>query len=88
MTCDRCYKQIEDPSEHGLNLCPLEPRRDAHSKGFEPYFDIGLGRYVTGWGDIRKGMREEHLDFREHPTRGELSARADKMNEARRGRSR
>lgn len=82
--CDRCYQPVTDPSAHGLNLCPLEPRRDViWSKGFEPYFDIGLGRYVTGWGDIRKGMREEKLDFRDHPTPGDRSARRDKMEAAR-----
>lgn len=27
MLCDRCY-QPEDIGEHGLGLCPLEPRRD------------------------------------------------------------
>ena len=25
--CDRCYKPIDNPEEHGLMLCPLEPRR-------------------------------------------------------------
>lgn len=28
MTCDRCYKPT-DVGEHGLYLCPLEPRRNA-----------------------------------------------------------
>lgn len=28
MICDRCY-QPADQGEHGLFLCPLEPRRDA-----------------------------------------------------------
>ena len=28
MTCDRCYKPT-DEGEHGLGLCPLEPRRAA-----------------------------------------------------------
>lgn len=80
--CDRCYKAILDESQHGLNICPMEPRRDiVAGKGFEAHFDIGLGRYVTGWGDIRKGMREEHLDFRDHPSPGARSARLDKVNE-------
>lgn len=26
MTCERCYKPL-DEGEHGLGLCPLEPRR-------------------------------------------------------------
>jgi hypothetical protein len=80
--CDRCYKLVVDPAEHGLYLCPLEPRRDIVARrGFEARFDIGLGRYVTGWGDIKKGMREEKLDFRDHPSPGARSMRNDKENE-------
>ncbi|HYE17082.1 MAG TPA: hypothetical protein VEA69_01440 [Tepidisphaeraceae bacterium] len=29
MICDRCYRPI-DQGEHGVYLCPLEPRRDLH----------------------------------------------------------
>lgn len=29
MTCDRCYQPVHDDTEHGLGLCPLEPRRAA-----------------------------------------------------------
>lgn len=28
MTCERCYQPVEH-GEHGLGLCPLEPRRNA-----------------------------------------------------------
>ncbi len=28
VTCDRCYQSL-DQGPHGLNLCPLEPRRAA-----------------------------------------------------------
>ena len=27
-TCERCYQPITNPDEHGLYLCPLEPRRN------------------------------------------------------------
>ncbi len=26
MTCDRCFKAIEDETQHGVDLCPYEPR--------------------------------------------------------------
>lgn len=57
--------------------------RDQHGSvqprgAFEPYFDIGLGKYVTGWGDIRQEMRRKKLDFRDHPSEGDLSARRDR----------
>lgn len=51
------------------------------SKGFEPYFDVGLGEPVTGWGDVRQHMRRKHLDFRDHPSPGEQSARRDRAHE-------
>ena len=54
------------------------------SKGFEPYFDVGLGHYITGVGDRRKHMRSEHLDYRDHPAKGDQSARLDRVNEAKR----
>lgn len=57
------------------------------SKGFEPYFDIGLGREVTGWGDVRQSMREQKLDFRDHPTQAQKNAfqdRSKRIREARR----
>lgn len=81
--CDRCYQPLSE-GEHGLNVCRYLKRRDVlPSKGFEPRFDVALGRYVTGWGDVRKGMREEHLDFRDHPSPGVLSERRDRNNEKR-----
>lgn len=51
------------------------------SKGFEPYFNISLGRYVTGWGDIRQAMRQEKVDFRDHPRPGDVSARRDRIEQ-------
>lgn len=57
----------------------VQPRR-----AFEPYFDIGLGKHVTGWGDIRQEMRRKKLDFRDHPTDGDLSARRDRIEQQKR----
>lgn len=76
--CDRCG------IEYGVGDSPW--CRDSHArtipgKGFEPRFDIGLGHDVTGWGDIHKHMRQNNLDYRDHPTAGETSARRDRMND-------
>lgn len=56
-------------------------------KGFEPYFDIGLGREVTGWGDVRQAMREEKLDFRDPPSaeRTERYVERARLSRERRG---
>lgn len=69
---------------YGIGDSPL--CRDGHgrvppAKGFEPYFDHGLGEHVTGWGDIHKAMRENNLDFRDHPSPGDSSVRMDKIRE-------
>lgn len=58
------------------------------SKGFEPYFNHGIGEYVTGQGDINKAKREHNLRDREPPRKGDLSARMDKIHERRRAESR
>lgn len=74
--CDVCHQQYEIGE---WPFCPhgkYQPR-----PGFEPYFDIGLGEYVTGWGDIRKHMREKKLDFRDHPSPAAQRERADRMRE-------
>jgi hypothetical protein len=63
-TCPDCGAVIE------IGDWPFCPHGKANpAKGFEPYFDIGLGREVTGWGDVRQSMREQHLDFRDHPNK-------------------
>ena len=78
-TCERCG------AIYGISCWPFCPHGRVQPRpAFEPYFDVGLGRYVTGWGDVRQGMREHHLDFRDHPTRGDLSARRDRIEEGKR----
>jgi hypothetical protein len=77
--CGRCGKVVE------IGSWPFCPHGKAHpARGFEPRFDIGLGREVTGWGDVRQAMRDEHLDFRDHPSPGDTSARLDKIAEKQR----
>lgn len=68
--CDTCGGPIE------LLFTSSTP-----SKGFEAYFDMGLGVEVTGIGDRKVVMRREKLDYRDHPSPGEMSARRDKANE-------
>jgi hypothetical protein len=62
--CDVCHEQI---AAGAWPWCPHGRVGPGYGDGFEPFFDIGLGKEVTGWGDIRQGMRENHLDFRDHP---------------------
>lgn len=89
MTCERCYREVTDPADHGVSLCPFERRVDViATPGFEARFDIGLGRDVSGWGDIHKAMREMNLDFRDHPSPGQRSVRLDKVHEAKRNKER
>lgn len=72
-------------TEYGIGDAVTCPHGKAQPhRGFEPYFDHGLGEYVTGWGDVRKAMRENHLDYRDHPSAGETSARRDRIREQQR----
>lgn len=73
-TCQTCGERL---------IVVLKPRK---MKGFEPHFDIGIGRDVTGWGDVKKAMRENTLDFRDHPSAGDLSARKDRIEQQKRAR--
>ncbi len=83
VTCDACGV------EYGIGCSPF--CKDRHGRvipggAFEPRFDVGLGEYVTGWGDIHKRMREKHLDYRDHPSPGDLSARRDRIEQQKAGR--
>lgn len=80
-TCSDCGEAYD------IGDWPFCPHgRVAPTKGFEPRFDIGLGREVTGWGDIRKAMREQRLDFRDHPTRERTARYYDRARRARESR--
>jgi hypothetical protein len=39
---------------------------------------------VTGVGDRKKAMRENHLDYRDHPSPGDTSALLDKIADRKR----
>lgn len=77
-TCDRCGVV------YGIGCSPW--CKDGHAPvqprgGFEPHFDMALGEHVTGWGDVRQHMRRKHLDFRDHPSKSQLSEWRDKVQE-------
>src|SRR5262245_30572206 len=69
---------------------PMSPYcRDNHEAPLEyhpfiPYFDFALGAQVDSLRQRHKLMREAHVDYRDKPSVGELSKRADKANERRR----
>lgn len=51
---------------------------------FTPYFDYGLGEEVTSLGHRWQLMKQHHLDYRDHPSKGDLSARRDRCEAQRR----
>lgn len=79
VTCESCGQPLTIGS---WPFCPHG--RYLQRSGFEPRWDDGLGKYVTGWGDIHQAMRENKLDFRDHPTAGDLSARRDRIEQGKR----
>ena len=80
MTCDRCGVAYQ------IGDWPWCPHGQATSaRGFEPHFDMALGAYVTGWGDVHQAMRQHGLDYRDHMSPGDLSARRDRIAQRRRG---
>lgn len=55
---------------------------------FHEYFDFALGEHVTGRMQRQRLMHEKGLDFRDKMSKGDISARIDKVNEAKRGEGR
>lgn len=70
MTCERCY-QPADVGEHGLYLCPLEPRRSAAvwaddiPGGLVIHHGLchedGSGRRFNSRSEIRAACKEKNL---------------------------
>ena len=93
VNCPNCgtYERIEfvDDRRCPCRTCQAEVEllwtSSGPSKGFEPYFDVGLGQYVTGIGDRHVHMRRESLDYRDHISKGDQSARLDKAHQLKRG---
>ena len=64
----------------------VEHAPSVQTSAFAAYFDHGLGIEVTGLGDRKKAMRENHLDYRDKMSAGDQSARLDRVHEERRRR--
>lgn len=71
MTCDRCYRPLAH-GEHGLGLCPLEPRRlmlsvrpDSIPGGLEIAHGLcnedGTPRRYDSWTEIRDAAAAKRL---------------------------
>jgi hypothetical protein len=83
--CAVCGK----PIQIGEWPCVYTPRpheRSVQTAPFVAYYDHGLGMEITGLGDRQAEMRRNNLHYREHPSKGDLSARRDRLEERRRAR--
>ncbi len=71
--CEVCGAAVEQELKHSVQ-----------STVFVPYFDIGLGQQIDSLPERKKAMRNAHMDYRDHPSAGEVSARRDRIHEAQR----
>ena len=83
LTCDRRWERLSRVDDRlapcacgGAIELELTP---AKHYGFAAYFDDGLGADVTSLGQRHQLMRRHHLDYKDHPSKGDLSARRDKI---------
>ena len=70
--------------EYGVGDSPW--CRDRHARvtptnAFHAGFDWGLGAEVYSLGERKALMRKHGLDYRDHPSPGEMSVKFDKINE-------
>jgi putative FmdB family regulatory protein len=90
-SCDKQYERIRtiadrnDPCDQCGGEIEQVFRASFQGKGFEPYFDQGLGVWVAGQGDIKQAMRRAKADYREPMRPGDQSARKDRIAEMKRG---
>lgn len=83
--CAKCQKPWTAPMSP---LC-----RDNHESTlpyyvFTPYFDYGLWREITSYADRWRAMRQTGLQYRDLPSKGELSARRDRIEQSKREQAR
>lgn len=88
ITCESCGVTF------GIGCSPFCRDRHAPVRGsagflefvvpFSNYFDEGLGVDITGRDHRRRVMRDLHCDHRELPTKGDKSARRDKIEQRKR----
>lgn len=75
----KCYK-CDQPLEK------LDRPAQTSQKPFHNYFDEGLGEFITGKHQRRRVMRDLKMDFRDHMSIGDRTARKDKSSDMRRER--
>lgn len=84
--CDACG------ADYGIGQSPYckdghAPVTRSYAPNFAPYFDIGLGAHVEAPDQRRRLMKQHHLDYRDHPSNGDLSARRDRIEQQKRERA-
>jgi len=69
-------------------VCDLARGKDhgvsVQTDPFVQHFDFALGAEVTSLGDRRRLMKDLHLDYRDKMSAGDLSARRDRVEAAKR----
>lgn len=65
--CEDCGGAVEQLFKHSVQATP-----------FVPYFDLGLGVQVDSLAQRWKHMRNLKMDYRDKPSKGDLSARTDR----------
>lgn len=81
--CETCAGAVEQVFKHSVQSTP-----------FVAYFDFALGKQINGLGDRRQAMKGEYdphtgkvwgqLDYRDKMSKGDLSARDDRVQEQKR----
>lgn len=85
VVCDTCGQT------YGIGQSPY--CKDGHGfvqthHPFIPYFDFALGEQVDSLARRKRLMRDKHLDYRDKPRPGDLSARRDRIEETKKERAR
>ncbi len=90
--CKQCGREWERVSTIADRMAPCETCGGEvlevwkpsvqNAYGFVAYWDYGLGREITGLGDRHQEMRAQHLEYRDKMSKGDMSARHDKIHQA------
>jgi hypothetical protein len=89
VTCERCY-QPTDQGAHGLNLCPLEPRRTVHVKpdtlvgGFLAQNAWREPRYFDSQKAYERALDADGMMLKPPKAKGASPITADSLEAARR----
>jgi hypothetical protein len=60
--------------------------KSVQTNAFVTYFDIGLGVQIDSLGQRWRVMKDQHVDYRDKLSRGDLSARRDRIEQQKRER--